>query len=93
MRQRWFWHRETRSWEPTPPPELRRIHVINDEAEAFKSHADGKVYTSKTKYRAELRARGYEEVGNERVAMANPTPKMPDYRQDFQRVAWEKGLL
>jgi hypothetical protein len=45
----------------------RHLHgVISDHLDDMLSHADGKIYTSKAKYRAELRARGYEEVGNDR---------------------------
>jgi hypothetical protein len=31
----------------------------------MKSQADGKYYTSKKKYRNELRGRGFDEVGND----------------------------
>lgn len=41
---------------------------IRDETDGFKSMADGKTYTSKAKYRADIRARGYEEIGDEREA-------------------------
>lgn len=39
--------------------------VTDDTVEHFKSHADGKMYSSKKKYRQEIRARGFEEVGND----------------------------
>lgn len=42
------------------------IVVTDDTTDAFKSHADGKYYTSKKKYRHELHARGYEEIGNDK---------------------------
>lgn len=38
-----------------------------DSCEAFRSHADGRYYTSKKKYRAELKARNFVELGNEQV--------------------------
>lgn len=44
-----------------------------DEAEAFQSHADGKMYTSKAAYRNELKARGFEEKGDCR----NTAPDKP----------------
>ena len=91
MHQKLYWNRETSSWEPHYPQHLARIHVIPDETEAFKSHADGKYYTSKSQYRADLRARGFEEVGNERLE--NSRPSMPDMTDHFRRTAWEKGMI
>lgn len=52
-----------------------RIHVVSDAAE-FRSQFDGAIYTSKRRYRAELRARGLIEVGNERAAF-EPRPFEP----------------
>ena len=40
--------------------------VTDDTTNPFKSMADGKYYTSKKKYRNEISARGYEEVGNDK---------------------------
>jgi|TARA_R110000803_G_C11987491_1_gene321534 hypothetical protein len=40
--------------------------VTDDTTDPFKSMADGKYYTSKKKYRNEVSARGYEEVGNDK---------------------------
>lgn len=40
--------------------------VITDEIAPMQSMADGKVYTSKSRYYAETKARGYEIVGNEK---------------------------
>lgn len=40
--------------------------VTNDTVDAFRSMADGKYYTSKKAYRNELRAQGFDEVGNDR---------------------------
>jgi len=60
---------------------------ISDTAEPFKSMADGKVYDSKSRYRAELRARGYEEVGNERT-QPKPVP-IPDFSPVFWKTAAE----
>jgi hypothetical protein len=36
--------------------------------DATVNHADGNIYTSKSKFRAATRAAGFEEVGNEKVA-------------------------
>ncbi len=56
--------------------------VVSDSLEAMagslngmKSMADGKFYTSKAKYRADLRARGYVEVGND-PARLRPSKKV-----------------
>lgn len=55
---------------------LRRPFVISDNCDVI-SQADGKHYSSKSRYYADLRARGYEIVGNEK-----PTPprREPDDR-------------
>lgn len=73
--------------------QAQRIHVIGA-PEPFQSMADGKFYTSKAKYRAELRARGFEEVGNERREF-DPRPYQPTtgFADDFKRVMSERGLL
>jgi hypothetical protein len=39
--------------------------IISDTQAPFRSMADGKIYDSKSAYRAELKARGYREVGND----------------------------
>lgn len=85
-----YWDDEARDWLPQPPKKYRNLHIIGDECE-LKSHADGKVYTSKARYREALRARGMIEIGNERL----PPPKFkPTSVEDtFRRVAWEKGAV
>lgn len=52
-------------WRRNGPPQLS----LHDETDSFKSMADGKRYTSKKKYRTDLKAREYEEVGDEREAV------------------------
>ncbi|MDB4725947.1 hypothetical protein OAF54_00830 [bacterium] len=42
------------------------VGITDDTCDPFKSMADGKYYTSKKKYRNEISARGYEEVGNDK---------------------------
>lgn len=42
------------------------IIAAPDTVEAFKSHADGEMYTSKAAYRHDLKGRGFEEVGNDK---------------------------
>lgn len=47
--------------EPTP----EKLHVKNDEMPATKHPIDGKVYTSKAKFRSVTKAHGGEEIGTE----------------------------
>lgn len=53
------WVPDNRNWELAAPS------VINDNLDYVQSQADGKRYTSKRKLRAEYKARGVVEVGNE----------------------------
>lgn len=62
--------------------------VISDSLDYMVSMADGKRYTSKAKYRAELRARGYTEVGNERMPDA-PRPEPRGVEMDIKRAIYE----
>lgn len=61
--------------------------IISDTIEPFRSHADGNIYSSKSRYRADLRARGLIEVGNEKVER-KPTPSRP-VSHDLRR-AWQQ---
>jgi hypothetical protein len=69
MSRRRFIYREGLGLVEIPPdyrpPERKAPYVISDYHEPFRSHADGKMYDSKSRYRAELKARGMIEVGNE----------------------------
>lgn len=51
--------------------------------------ADGQIYTSKAAYRADLRARGLDEVGNDSSLYRDPTT---DYRAVEMNVAEEAAL-
>jgi hypothetical protein len=68
-----------------------RVHGVPgfkvDETEAFLSHADGKMYTSKEKYRADLKARGYEEKGDSRNA------EQDNSLSDAERIADIKNAM
>lgn len=46
--------------------------VISDTIDGFRSMADGQMYDSKSRYRADLRARGLIEVGNDPQANRAP---------------------
>lgn len=69
-----------------------RVHVISDTCEV-KSMADGRMYTSKSRYRADLRARNLVEVGNDIAAhlrtsepsAAREAAHSADIRTDLRR--------
>lgn len=56
-----------------------RINVISDTIAPIKSMADGKMYDSKSRYYAEVKARGFEVVGND-IPM-KPRNREPDARK------------
>lgn len=68
--------------------------VTDDSVDHFKSHADGKMYTSKKKYRNELHGMGYEEVGNDtqedlkHKAVLTDQAEMKNIKNDIER-AWD----
>jgi hypothetical protein len=57
--------------------ELSCPMLISDSMEIL-SMADGNMYTSKRAYRADLRARGYEEVGNEKLTRSATKEYVPE---------------
>lgn len=68
--QQWEWKRKKK----TDPVFAEKVaywrargghQLVRDEVGAFKSMADGKMYTSQSAYRKELKARNYEEVGDQ----------------------------
>jgi hypothetical protein len=59
---------------------MKRPMVISDTMDAVRSMADGKIYESKSRMRAEQKARGYVEVGNEvadTIKLAAQKPERP----------------
>lgn len=59
------------------------INLISDVADKpFKSMADGKVYDSKSSYRKELKARGFQEVGNDKQDVGERT----------KEISWDKAI-
>jgi hypothetical protein len=67
-------------WKPTPRPSLA-VHGVKA---PFKSMADGRYYDDTRTYERELRARGFEVVGNERKPFFEPElPKMPPIYDDI----------
>lgn len=63
-------------------------HIISDTIEPFRHMGTGEMYTSKSRYRADLKAQGYTEVGNDRQTQ-RPAPKPPvreTLRQTIQQL-------
>ena len=73
--------------------EKRKIHVIKDEMEATRHMADGRMYTSKKKFRDATRAHGCIEVGNEVKTLTAPRqftmPSREQRRDHIRRAIWE----
>ena len=69
------------------------IHYIPDEMAPTRHMIDGKLYTSKKKFRNETKARGCVEVGNDTAALLKPRKRIElDKRQrrdDIKRAIWE----
>lgn len=65
-----------------------RLHIISDTHTPFKSMADGEMYDSKSAYRREIKARGYEEVGND-LEMKMPEVDHGDIEADVARALAE----
>ena len=73
---------------------LSAPYVNSDTVDAFRSMADGRLYESKSAYRAELKRQGLREIGNEidahlkDVEATNPQkPKVkPDLIKAYQKV-------
>lgn len=79
-----------------PSPGRGGFTYIADECEPFRSHADGKMYTSKSSYRRELRARGFVEVGDQKGYLQSGTtvPNVPkrEYVNEIKRAARQLGM-
>lgn len=94
MRQRFVWIAGRGLVEVDPdyrsPPRPFAIH--SDTVEPFRSMADGQHYTSRSRYRAEVKARGLEEVGNERAAFDPVRPEPDSAGPDLARAFTEMGL-
>lgn len=69
------------------------IHYIPDEMAPTRHMANGKLYTSKKKFRDETRARGCIEIGNETTKVLAPRKRIElDRRQradDIRRAIYE----
>lgn len=67
------------------------VHVITDEMDATKHMADGRMYTSKAKFRQATKAAGCIEVGNETETLLRPRKPAQLSRQD-RREAIRKAI-
>ena len=69
------------------------LNFISDSMEPTRHMCNGKMYTSKKKFRDETRARGCIEIGNETKTVLTPRkPKLLDKRKrrdDIKRAVWE----
>lgn len=76
-----------------PRSHLSRPMVISDGCE-FRSMADGKIYTSKAAYRADLRARGLDEVGNDTSYLSGASRSDDEPERDLSREAqlWDQHV-
>jgi hypothetical protein len=70
-----------------------KIHYIADEMNPTRHMCNGKLYTSKKKFRDETRARGCIEYGNESDTLLKPRksilPSKRQRREDIKRAIWE----
>lgn len=60
------------------------FYIQSDTTEAFRSMADGKMYDSKSRYRADLKARGLVEIGNENITQRRV--ELPPVKQTLREV-------
>lgn len=91
-RQRFVWV-DGRGLVEVPPdwrPPPRAFAIISDAHEPFQSQASGRWFDSKSAYRRELKALGYEETGNE--VPRPPEFKPNDWTQDLCETAAEMGV-
>jgi hypothetical protein len=75
-------------YEPGAAP-----YVITDEMEPLRHMADNRMFTSKAKFRANTKAHGCYEIGNETETLLKPRKRVElDRRQrrdDIKRAIWE----
>ena len=62
--------------------DLAAPSVINDNLDYVRSQADGKIYTSKRQLRAEYRAHGVVEVGNENPGAHRALPDRKKHHRE-----------
>lgn len=67
-------------------------HVISDTMDAMRHPCNGQWYDSKSKFRAETRARGCTEVGNEKIPERVDRSLPGGLRDDLRRAYSEVNL-
>lgn len=67
------------------PPKSGVFHVISDNMDAVFHPSNGKMYDSKSRFRAETRARGLTEVGNETIPDRVDRSLPPGLAEDIGR--------
>jgi len=85
MRTRYIWDTEQNKFVPEAEyrrPDRSTPYIIQDSCDPFVSHADGRVYDSKSAYRRELKARGFVELGSDKVS-ERPRDIAPGLRNDI----------
>ena len=82
-------------WQPVPDlPRSPRVYIHGDTIEPMRSMANGRHYTSKSRYFADAKALGYECVGNEFKYMTTiERPEPPDAEGDLRKTASELGMV
>lgn len=81
MRKRYYWNKETKTFEEFKPlPLVPRIHIQDDTCDAQQHPITGKVYESKSAFRRDTEAAGCHEVGNDYANRLDymPEPKFSD---------------
>lgn len=71
-------------------PDRAGPQIISDTIAPFRSMADGQMYDSKSAYRADLKARGMIEVGNERPVQRRQ--EAPPVRETLRQVKAQMGF-
>lgn len=67
-------------------------YVISDGMDPIRSMADGKMYDSKSAYRAGLKANGCVEVGNDRQTRSAPDTA-PGLKRDIAQALKQHGVI
>ncbi len=70
-------------WRKNGAPQVN----TTDSVESFVSQADGKNYTSKASYRKELKAREFEEVGNDKGEVKKQREIIAEQKYDRELIA------
>lgn len=88
-----YWDKEQQKMvehKPQPREKGQSAYFIPDEMEPTKHMANGKIYTSKSKFRAATKALGYEEVGNDvNYRVKKPERNVGNLEEDISRAYYQ----